>query len=358
MDIDKQITIVSTCRMGPGTFEAKFIPLSMLEEVQSIIVVRKEEGPPIPKLSYCVLPKLCQNPLLNLIITPFVIARQVHKHRASLILAYHYVPHYYLAFVASLLSMAPYILGQTGSDDQKLASKPLQGLLLRMVLRKARYINVPGKKTGDFWRSMGYRNVNILHSSIDTDYFTPLACEKQYDFIYVGRLENYKGTHKIINAMHRLVQEHPEAKLAIVGYGSQETNLKRMTQELCLSGNVTFNGFQEDTRAWLYKARIFVMASETEGLPCALMEAMSCGMVCISSIVGNIGDIIKDGITGFGFEPLDEKRLFTLMKTLYYEERNLETIKKAARRVIIEGHSYLRTKELWREELKSIRSTL
>lgn len=340
--------------MGPGTIEAKFIPLSMLDQVEKIIIVRKKRGPQIPKVHYKVLPTLCQHPVFNMIITPFIIALQARRYKASLILAYHYVPHYYLAYFASIITGLPYILGQTGSDDQRLALRPLMGMFLRITIKKAVCLNVPGTESAKFWRLLGFRKINVLHSSIDTDYYTPSESPKKYDFIYIGRLEDYKGVQKIIMAMKELTHKYPKLTLAVVGYGSLEDYLKQLTVNLGLTNNVSFHGFQQDIRAWLHQSRIFVMASDCEGLPCALMEAMSCGMVCISSLVGNIPDIIQDGETGFGFESHDQAMLAKKMMHVYENELQLEKLKIEARHLIIKEHSFASVIALWKKELRTI----
>ncbi len=350
-----KFNIVSTCRMGAGTFEAKFKPLSLCKDVDKIVIVRKEPGPAIPKVHYRVLPKICQNPLMNMLITPFVIMREVKRHNAKFILAYHYVPHFYLAFIASIFTGTPYILGQTGSDAEKLALKPLKGVFLRMVVRKAVFLNVPGNKSLNFWTSIGFNNVQILHSSIDTDYYVPSEVKKEYDFIYIGRLEGYKGVYRIIEAMKSLVDKNPALSLAIVGYGSQEDDLKQMAEEYGLAGNISFQGFQKDTRSWFYKSRIFVMASDNEGLPCALMEAMSCGLICITSLVGNIADILIDGETGFSFQPTDVDRLCYLMEYAFEHQDSLQEMQTRARDIIVKEHSYKASIRLWEMEFAKLR---
>lgn len=342
-----KLVIVCTCRMGPGTFDAKMIPLSMVDRVGKIIVVRKEQGPEIPKLNYYLLPRLCNISILNILLTPFIIARQTKKQKADVILAYHYVPHYYFAFFASRLTGIPYILGQTGSDDQKLVLHPIRGLLLRKAIRSALCLNVPGQESVKFWHSQGFRKVNILHSTIDTDYFVPSDNTKTIDFVYIGRLESYKGVHVIISAMKEVIDRYPAANLAIVGYGSQQKQLKHITLRLDLSANVTFHEYQKNVRDWLHRSRIFVMASDTEGLPCSLMEAMSCGIVCITSWVGNIRDIIQDGITGFGFDKQNKEVLARLMIDTYEREQMLTELKIQARDIIVREHSYQTAIDIW-----------
>lgn len=339
--------IASTCRMGFGTFEAKFKPLSLMSTIDRIVVVRKDPGPYIPKLGYKVLPSICKHTIVNAMLTPLILSYVVTQSKADLILAYHYVPHYYFAFIASRLTGKPYILGQTGSDDQILATKPFSGWFLRYVIRHALQLNVPGYSSYNFWKSLGFDKVQILHSTIDTDYFVPSDQQKVYDFIYMGRFESYKGVSKIINSIKAITVKHPELRFAIVGYGSEENKYKAMVNDLQLTGNVSFHGYQSNTREWLQKSRIFVMASESEGLPCALMEAMSCGLVCVTSMVGNIGDILQDGITGYSFDKNDADKLTECLSLAYDLEPELDEMKGKARELIVREHSYQTAIRSW-----------
>jgi len=352
--MNNQIKIISSCKMGPGTFEAKFIPLSRVNSIEEIIIVRKEKGPDIPKIKYYILPKLCLNPFFNIVISSYIVSKLARKYNAKFILAYHYLPHFFIAYIASILSSKPYILGQTGSDIQLLAKNPIKGLLLRHIIKKAYQINVPGSESLNFWHSMGVRRVLILHSTIDTTKFVPNNCEKEYDFIYIGRLEKYKGVQYIIESFSYIVQKYPETKLCIVGYGSYEIELKRLIQTFNLANNVILYSFQLDTYSFYLKSKIFVMASETEGLPCALMEAMSCELLCISSLVGNIGDVLKDGITGFTFSPGNISKLKELMIMSLENYNELTEVKRNARELIVNQYSYEKATDKWNKIISSI----
>ena len=352
--MNNQIKIISSCKMGPGTFEAKFIPLSRVDSVEEVIVVRKEKGPEIPKLKYVILPKICFNPFFNILISSFIVGKLARKYNVDFILAYHYIPHYFIAYFASLLSLKPYILEQTGRDDQFLAKHPIKGIPLRYVIKKAYQLNVPGSESLNFWHSMGVRRVIILHSTIDTTKFVPNNSEKEYDFVYIGRLEKYKGVQYIIEAFRFVVQKYPETKLCIVGYGSYEMELKRLIQNFNISDNVIFYGFQSDTYEFYSKSKIFVMASETEGLPCALMEAMSCELLCISSLVGNIGDVLKDEVTGFTFSSGNTSKLEELMIMALENYNELTKVRKNARKIIINEYSYDTAIDKWDKIISDI----
>lgn len=345
----KPLTIVCTARMGHGTFEAKFEPMVQMDQIGRIIVVRKDKGPDIPKLSYRILPHWCRNPLFNIIIAPFVLMQEVKRHKADLILAYHYLPHFYFAWIVGKLTGKPYILGQTGTDIQALGAKPVRGWLMRHILRNALSFNVPGTQTLKFWISQGIppERIRVLHSTIDTDYMIPVEQPRKYDFVFVGRLSEVKRIDKLIIATAALIQDFPQLRICLVGDGHLMQPLKKMAEKYGVHNTLDFVGLQSNIRDWLNSAHAFVMMSDSEGLPCAMMEAMSCGMICIAPMVNNMGDLIKHGETGLGFDTSSIDQLTELMRYVLEKRDSLDHIRRGARDHIVARHSFLRAREEW-----------
>lgn len=342
--------------MGHGTFEAKFNPLVGLDVVKEIIVVRKDIGPKIPKVTYRILPSICKKQVFNLLFTPYILLKTVLDSKADLILAYHYQPHFYFAYFVSLLTNIPYVIGQTGTDVQDFSKRPLIGSLLRHIVRKAFSFNVPGKATYDFWLSqrVSPKSLRILHSTINTEVFKPSYTEKIYDFIFVGRLTEVKRLDKLILAASSLVVEFPGLRICIVGSGHLEMPLKQMVEEYNLNRIFDFVGLQSNINEWLNKARAFVMTSDSEGLPCAMMEAMSCGLICIGPRVNNMADLLIDDVTGYLFDTQDLDMLTNRMRQVLKVNKDLEGMRKAARELIVAEHSYEVAQKRWFEVFASL----
>ena len=98
----------------------------------------------------------------------------------------------------------------------------------------------------------------------------------------VGRLEPQKGFDWLIEAWGKTAGAYPEWTLKICGEGSQRTVLEKQIEELGLTGRVEMNGVAEKLEEEYMQSRLFVLSSRYEGLPLALMEAMSCGLCCIA----------------------------------------------------------------------------
>ncbi len=348
--------IIATAKMAHGTFQAKFIPLSKIEEVEKIFVLRKSIGPEIDKVEYVLLPTLTNFSFFNLIITPILLAYYTNKYKADLILSYHVIPHAFFAFFASILTKKPFIIGQTGTLIQRISEKKLIGKGILFVIKKAVYLNVPGNLSKEFWIKMGVskEKINILHSTIDTNYFKPEDHQKKYDFIYLGRIAPEKGVDLIVRAFKELLNKHPNSKLLIVGDGNELPIIRKMILEFGIQSNVTLTGFQDNVKKWLNLSSIFVMSSNSEGLPTSLMQAMACELICISSNVGNISDLINNNKNGFIFNEINEIELYKLMLNAFGNFNSFSEMRIDARKSIIEKHSYSNAIELWGNLFQSL----
>ncbi|MCF8297660.1 MAG: glycosyltransferase family 4 protein [Saprospiraceae bacterium] len=352
------INIISSCKMGAGTFEAKFKPLEKVIAIDKIFVLRKGKIEGFEKLRFILLPKICNKRAINFLFTPFILARETRKKKADLIIAYHFIPHAFFAFFASKLTGKPYILCQTGLYIQKYVKRPLIGSLIKYIARKAMFVNVPGSKSRDFWINNGVnpKKVNILHSTIDTEYFKPDNIKKKYDFIYVGRVSPEKQVHLIVKAINELHKIDIKASLLIVGDGSELSKVKSMINHNELNDYIHLTGFQKDVNYWLNQAVIYVMCSNSEGLPTSLMQAMACELVCISSDVGNIPDLIHHNENGFIFSADFPEKLTALMLYAYKSNQELAAMRKNARKTIIKNHSYKSARKKWKILLEEFES--
>lgn len=119
----------------------------------------------------------------------------------------------------------------------------------------------------------------------------------------VGNLYPVKGQDVLVSAASRVLRERPELPLhiAIAGRGEQESTLRSMAQEAGIADRVHLLGFRDDIPDLLAASDIFALPSRSEGLPLALLEAMSAGTPIIASAVGGIPEVVRDGETALLF---------------------------------------------------------
>lgn len=125
--------------------------------------------------------------------------------------------------------------------------------------------------------------------------------------LFMGLLVRSKGIYDIIHAAPRVINKENDAEFVFCGIGPEETELRKRVRQLNIEDHVTFAGWVEGRTKFAYmrKAEIFVLPSYQEGMPIALLEAMSFGLPVISTRVSAIPEIIEEGKNGFLIEPGD-----------------------------------------------------
>ena len=124
-----------------------------------------------------------------------------------------------------------------------------------------------------------------------------------------GRLSTQKGFRYLIDAAKKVVINHPETYFFIAGKGKLQRELNEQIVQNGLASNVFLIGFHENIIPLLKKADLFILPSLFEGMPNALMEAMSVGVPVISTNVNGVGELMQDQKHGFIIPPADPEAL-------------------------------------------------
>jgi glycosyltransferase involved in cell wall biosynthesis len=110
--------------------------------------------------------------------------------------------------------------------------------------------------------------------------------------LVAGRLRKEKGVDLLLEAMPAVLQRYPGARLAVLGEGPQQAELRAQAERLGIMQNVDFWGFQQYPWHYFRNADLFILPSRMEGLPNALLEALALGTPAVaSSSVGAIAEI-------------------------------------------------------------------
>ena len=85
----------------------------------------------------------------------------------------------------------------------------------------------------------------------------------------------------------------------MLGDGPERSRLERTAQELGVSDRVFFAGWQTDLSTWLSALDVFVLTSNSEGLPLGALEAMAAGLPVVTTPVGDLPEVVAEGRSGF-----------------------------------------------------------
>lgn len=157
--------------------------------------------------------------------------------------------------------------------------------------------------------------------------------------VYVGRLVTEKSVDVLLEAV-RLARRDvgDRLRLVIAGDGPLRAPLVAQAESLGLGPSTTWLGEQRDACAALALADTFVLASQSEGLPMALLEAMSAGLPCIGTRVGGIPDALGDG-AGSVVPPLQPAALARAIVQLVENPSLAATLGARARAVVAQRYA-------------------
>ena len=118
--------------------------------------------------------------------------------------------------------------------------------------------------------------------------------------VSVGRLERYKGHHRVLRALPTLLAREPDTRLVIVGEGPYEDRLRSMARELGVDDRVSFSTFGPDRRAALGRlvadADVLCLLSEYEAHPVAVMEAVGAGTNALVANTSGLSELGESGL--------------------------------------------------------------
>jgi colanic acid/amylovoran biosynthesis glycosyltransferase len=128
-----------------------------------------------------------------------------------------------------------------------------------------------------------------------------------FRILCIGRLVPSKGQHLLVAAVERLVARGVDVRLELVGDGPDRESLQREAAERGVAGNVVFHGAvnQDGIRSLYAQADCFCLPSFAEGIPVVLMEAMACGVPCVTTHITGVPELIASGEDGLLVAPSD-----------------------------------------------------
>jgi len=173
----------------------------------------------------------------------------------------------------------------------------------------------------------------------------------------VGRMAPIKNHALLIESFARLPEKMGDQplELLIVGAGECKNEIKEQVRAANLTSRVHFRSWLKDLR-WAYAAMdVFALTSRNEGMPIAVMEAMASGVSTISTAVGGVVDLVRDGETGILVNEHTGESFSRKLEVLLLDKQLREEISERARRYVQEMHSDVglvqNTRNLYRELL-------
>ena len=261
------------------------------------------------------------------------LVREQRRSRPDVALLHWIIPQGAVGRV--VLGDLPRVVTTLGGDLYALRHPVLQSVK-RSVIRSAASVTCMSTDMARELRKLGARDdqVHVVPMGVDLDPITR-AVERETRVpgrvLFVGRLVEKKGATVLLDALDRMAE--PPTEVAVVGDGPLRAQLQARA-----GSAVTFLGAQgkEALASEYAKAAIALYPSvpaangDRDGLPVALLEAMSAGCAIVASAVPGIVDVVEDGVNGLLVEPGDARALAAAIDRLLADPALAERLGRVA----------------------------
>lgn len=299
-------------------------------------------GPPIRILNY----------LINSVWLMFQFRRLIRNLKPDIIHA-HYIDDQKL--LGAFSGFHPFVVTAWGSDIL-LAPKEskISRWIVKYVLKKADLITCDAEHIREALRQLEADpgKIHRILFGVDTQKFKPGPKNKRLEeeleivdspvIISLRHLNPLYNIETLISAMSLVLKEVPQAKLLLLGTGSQETMLKELSNSLGISDSVRFVGLvpEDDVPEYLASADICVSTALSDGGPGGIIEAMACELPVITTDFGENRKWVEDGINGFIIPPSNPDILASKIIHLLQNPAEMRKFGQINRQIIMERNNW------------------
>jgi glycosyltransferase involved in cell wall biosynthesis len=274
-----------------------------------------------------------------------------HRDTVTVVQAVMHPEFLWCATAAGLRSRALMLWATRGDADNMLARADtvlgrLMAFARRAAVRRASHVVLTPVMRTEVARYTPNTPV-VIPVSVDGAHFAVPTSSEREDarsrlglsdadvlLLFTGHVDPRKGLHHLIEALASIPRT--DVRLCVVGGASapNETyaaRLRERVSELGLADRVDFVGYRSDVRdPFLWAADVFVLPSEREGMPNAVLEAMSCGLPCILPDPAGGAEVIGPE---FGVIPVDNspEALAAAIESMLQRQDEWPTMRRRAR---------------------------
>ena len=209
------------------------------------------------------------------------------------------------------------------NDPRCIPANKIMRCVRDFLYRFADGVVLQNSRNRDYFSKSIKKKSTVIFNPVDLGEYNALALkcnEKSKEIVSVGRIIKQKNPHMLLNAFSRLADDFPEYKLAFIGDGDLRDEIKKAAEEKGLGDRVELNGVTNQVFERIHKSELYVMSSEYEGMPNALIEAMCIGLPVISTKVSGATDVIEDGVNGLLVDCNDEEALERAIRKMLSDE--------------------------------------
>lgn len=317
----RYVIFIPTLSQGGAERVISLLSRRMVEEDLSVTILLYKDQEPFyaidPRVKLVFVPR--ESGTTNLL-KNLLWMRRFYKENADAVLSF-LAPFNILTLLATLGGKQTVIVADR-NDPRFIPNKWPIRKLRDFLYRFADGVIVQTKHNQAYFSAGVRKKSTIIYNPVDLGEKAGLALrtEKQKRIVSVGRLMPQKNQIMLLEAFAILREQFPEYTLTVYGEGPHRKTLEEKIAQLGLENAVFLPGSVKDVHDRIADGALFVMSSDYEGMPNALIEAMCLGMPVISTAVSGATDLIQDGKNGLLIPCGDTAALAEAMKNLLSDE--------------------------------------
>ena len=286
-------------------------PMAASKYCRRVRMVASDKMPLIDKVEAIYAPAFLTQILGKVPARLFIFAWVALKDRPDILGGFSMIPNGLIAALCArrISAKSMYICGGGPREVAGYLANPIFGLsgkhdkmienYLHNALGRFDLIITMGTSAVKYFSQYADAAYHIMPGGYSTKTFYPTEDRPEYDLILIGRLTYIKRVDIFLESVRLAKERIPDISAIVVGGGPDLDMLRQKATDLEISRNVKFLGHQENVENWLRKSKVFVLTSDSEGLSQALIQAFLCGLPAVVSNVGDLGDLVHDGVNGF-----------------------------------------------------------
>lgn len=222
------------------------------------------------------------------------------------------------------------------NDPYKEYGQGLKKFFVRELFKLADGCVFQTSEAASYFSNSVQKSAKVIYNPVNEVFYKTQRKNIKNEIVSIGRLQDQKNPMLLIEAFAIIANKYKDWKLCFCGEGELQLQLEERCKILGISNQVLFEGQISNVNEKLSSSAIYVLSSDYEGMPNALMEAMAVGVPCISTDCpcGGPRELIKNGETGV-LVPVGEvskmaEALEVLITNQYYRESLGEAAKLRA----------------------------
>lgn len=242
-------------------------------------------------------------------------------------------------------------------NDPKIEYKrKIRSFLMKRLFPKADGFVFQTKEAQEFFREIINCKQTIIYNAVSKAFIDhEMPIKRKNEIVSVGRLENQKNYPLLINAFSVIANEYKNYNLIIYGDGTDKDSLIKLVEEKKLINRVQFAGKVNNVQDKIFDASMYILSSNYEGMPNALIEAMILGLPVISTNCpcGGPNELIVNNKNGILTEVNNIDEMVDAMRKILDNNNFANELSYEARKIINKVSPEIINKQ-WEEFFKNV----